>query len=301
VFKSGFIGIIGRPNVGKSTLLNSIVGERIAIATHKPQTTRNRIMGIRNLPEGQLIFLDTPGIHRAETLLNRYMVDTALETFGSSDLLLLLVEADTGCQPGDQFIIDRIGEAAGGVTIPIILVINKIDLIAKPQLLPLIDRFRVLFPFAAIVPLSARTGDGVPVLLEEIWSHLPEGPEYFPEDVMTDRSERFIAAEMIREQIILLVRQEVPYSLAVVVESFQEVEKSDLLRIQAVINVEKDSHKGILIGRQGAMLKQIGTAARLSLEKFFATRVYLELFVKVRPGWTKDAKILKEFGYGEKS
>jgi len=301
VFKSGFIGIIGRPNVGKSTLLNSIVGERIAIATHKPQTTRNRIMGIRNLPEGQLIFLDTPGIHQAETLLNRYMVDTALDTFGNSDLLLLVVEADAGCQQGDQFIIERLGEALGEKQIPILLVINKIDLIAKPQLLPLIDRFRGLFPFSAIVPISARTGDGIPILLTEIWPHLNEGPEYFPEDMMTDRSERFIAAEMIREQIILLVRQEVPYSLAVVVEAFQEVEKSNLLRIQAVINVEKDSHKGILIGRQGAMLKQIGTAARLSLEKFFATRVYLELFVKVRPGWTKDAKILKEFGYGEKS
>jgi GTPase len=300
VFKSGFIGIIGRPNVGKSTLLNSIVGERIAIATHKPQTTRNRIMGIRNLPEGQLIFLDTPGIHQAETLLNRYMVDTALDAFGNSDLLLLLVEADAGCQPGDQFIIDRIKEAAGKVKIPIILVINKIDLVAKPQLLPLIDRFQGLFPFTAIIPISARTGDGIADLLKEIWSHLPEGPEYFPEDMMTDRSERFIAAELIREQIILLVRQEVPYSLAVVVEAFQEEEKSNLLRLQAVINVAKDSHKGILIGRQGAMLKQIGTAARLSLEKFFATRVYLELFVKVRPGWTKDLKIMKEFGYGEK-
>ena len=297
MFKSGFIGIIGRPNVGKSTLLNSIVGERIAIATHKPQTTRNRIMGIRNLPEGQLIFLDTPGIHQAETLLNRYMVDTALDTFGNSDLLLLLVEADAGCQKGDEFIIQALQE----VKIPVILVINKIDLIAKPLLLPLIERFQGLFPFTAIVPISARTGDGVAILLTEIWPHLNEGPEYFPEDMMTDRSERFIAAELIREQIILLVRQEVPYTLAVMVEAFQEVEKSNLLRIQAVINVEKDSHKGILIGRQGAMLKQIGTAARLSLEKFFATRVYLELFVKVRPGWTKDAKVLKEFGYGEKS
>ncbi len=297
VFKSGFIGIIGRPNVGKSTLLNSVVGERIAIATHKPQTTRNRIMGIRNLPAGQLIFLDTPGIHQAETLLNRSMVDAALDTFGNSDLLLLLVEAEGGYQSGDQFIIEALRE----VKKPVILVINKIDLVAKLQLLPLIDRFQDLFPFTATVPISARTGDGLSILFEEIWLHLTEGPEYFPEDMMTDRSERFIAAEMIREQIILLVRQEVPYSLAVVVEAFQEVEKSNLLRIQAVINVAKDSHKGILIGRQGAMLKQIGTAARLSLEKFFATRVYLELFVKVRPGWTRDVKMLNEFGYGEKS
>jgi len=296
VFKSGFISIVGRPNVGKSTLLNTLVGERLAITTHKPQTTRNRIMGIRNIPEGQFIFLDTPGIHRPETLLNRYMVDAALDTFGSSDLLLLVVEADSGVQEGDQLIIGKLD----AVKAPVILVINKIDLIEKTRLLPLIDSFRNLLPFAALIPLSARTGDGVPLLLEEIWKLLPEGPMYFPEEAMTDRSERFVAAEMIREQVILHTRQEIPYSLAVLVNSFQEVEEKNLLRIKADIIVEKDSHKGILIGKKGAMLKQIGTAARLSLEKFFATRVYLELFVKVRKDWTRDAKMLKEFGYGEK-
>ncbi len=296
MFKSGFISIVGRPNVGKSTLLNTLVGERLAITTHKPQTTRNRIMGIRNIPEGQFIFLDTPGIHRPETLLNRYMVDAALDTFGSSDLLLLVVEADSGVQEGDQLIIGKLD----AVKAPVILVINKIDLIEKTRLLPLIDSFRNLLPFAALIPLSARTGDGVPLLLEEIWKLLPEGPMYFPEEAMTDRSERFVAAEMIREQVILHTRQEIPYSLAVLVNSFQEVEEKNLLRIKADIIVEKDSHKGILIGKKGAMLKQIGTAARLSLEKFFATRVYLELFVKVRKDWTRDAKMLKEFGYGEK-
>jgi len=296
VFKSGFISIIGRPNVGKSTLLNTLVGERIAITTHKPQTTRNRIMGIRNMPEGQFIFLDTPGIHRPETLLNRYMVDAALDTFGSSDLLVLVVEADSGVQEGDRLIIGKLD----AVKVPVILVINKIDLIEKTRLLPLIDSFRNLLPFAAVIPLSARTGDGVPLLLEEIGQLLPEGPMYFPEEAMTDRSERFIAAEMIREQVILHTRQEIPYSLAVLVNSFQEVEEKNLLRIKADVIVEKDSHKGILIGKKGAMLKQIGTAARLSLEKFFATRVYLELFVKVRKDWTRDAKMLREFGYGEK-
>ncbi len=296
MFKSGFISIIGRPNVGKSTLLNTLVGERIAITTHKPQTTRNRIMGIRNMPEGQFIFLDTPGIHRPETLLNRYMVDAALDTFGSSDLLVLVVEADSGVQEGDRLIIGKLD----AVKVPVILVINKIDLIEKTRLLPLIDSFRNLLPFAAVIPLSARTGDGVPLLLEEIGQLLPEGPMYFPEEAMTDRSERFIAAEMIREQVILHTRQEIPYSLAVLVNSFQEVEEKNLLRIKADVIVEKDSHKGILIGKKGAMLKQIGTAARLSLEKFFATRVYLELFVKVRKDWTRDAKMLREFGYGEK-
>jgi len=296
LFKSGFIGIVGRPNVGKSTLLNAVTGEKLAIATPKPQTTRNRIMGIRNVEHGQLIFLDTPGIHRPETPLNRYMVDTALDTFGNSDLLLLVVDAVSGCNRDDQLAIEALRE----VKIPVLLVINKIDGIEKTKLLPLIDRLQNLLPFAAVIPLSALKGDGISILLEEIWQLLPEGPEYFPEEMMTDRSERFIAAEMIREQTILLTRQEIPYSLAVVVDAFKEVKEGKLLRILATISVEKDSQKGILIGRQGTMLKKIGTAARLSLEKFFATQVYLELFVKVRKDWTQDEKLLKELGYGEK-
>jgi GTP-binding protein Era len=297
LFKSGFIGIIGRPNVGKSTLLNSLIGEQIAIVTHKPQTTRNRIMGIRNMEGGQLIFLDTPGIHKPETLLNRYMVDTALHTLGDSDLLLMVVEAGAGCREDDQLILNSLKETK----IPVILTVNKIDLVEKTGLLPMFDRFRNLFPFAAIIPVSALKSQGLPVLIDETLKHLPEGPRYFPEDVLTDRSERFIAAEIIREKIILHVRQEIPYAMAVVVDSFKEAEGKNLLRLQASILVEKDSHKGILIGRKGAMLKQIGTEARLSLEKFFAVRVFLELFVKVRKDWTKDARALKEFGYGEKS
>jgi GTP-binding protein Era len=297
LFKSGFTGIIGRPNVGKSTLLNRIVGEKIAISTPKPQTTRNRIMGIRNMEGAQLVFLDTPGIHRPSTLLNQYMVNTALNTFGDNDLLLLVVEADAGCQNGDQFVINTVKD----VKIPVILVINKIDLVEKTKLLPLIDRCRELFPFAAIIPVSALNGDGIVSLLDEICKLLPEGPRYFPEDVMTDRSERFIAAEIIREKITMLTHQEIPYATAVVVDYFKEESRKNLLRIGATIQVEKDSQKGIMIGKKGAMLKKIGTEARLSLEKFFVTRVFLELFVHVRKDWTGDAKILKEFGYGDKS
>ena len=297
MFKSGFIGIIGRPNVGKSTLLNMIIGEEIAIATHKPQTTRNRIMGIKNREDGQLIFLDTPGIHKPASLLNRHMVDTALNAFGDSELLLMVVEANAGRRDDDQLVLHSLRD----VKIPVILVVNKIDLVEKTTLLPLFDRFSTLFPFAAIIPLSALSGAGINILLDEVWKLLPEGPQYFPEDMMTDRSERFIAAEIIREKAILLTRQEIPYAMAVVVDAFKEIEKNNLLRIQASIIVEKDSQKGILIGRKGTMLKRIGTEARLSLEKFFASRVYLEVFVKVRKDWTNDARALKELGYGKKS
>lgn len=297
MFKSGFIGIIGRPNVGKSTLLNMIIGEKIAIATHKPQTTRNRIMGIRNREDGQLIFLDTPGIHKPASLLNRHMLDAALNTFGDSELLLMVVEANAGCRDDDQLVLNFLKD----VKIPVILVVNKVDLVEKTTLLPLIDRFRTLFPFAAIIPLSALSDADVNILLDQVWKLLPEGPQYFPEDMMTDRTERFITAEIIREKVILLTRQEIPYAMAVVVNAFKEIEKSNLLRIQVSIIVEKDSQKGILIGRKGTMLKRIGTEARLSLEKFFALRVYLELFVKVRKDWTNDARALKELGYGKKS
>jgi GTP-binding protein Era len=297
LFKSGYVGIIGRPNVGKSTLLNGIIGEEIAISTPKPQTTRNRIMGILNSKEGQAIFLDTPGIHHPDTPLNRYMVETAMNTFAGVDLLLTVIDAEAGFHKDDQFIIDAMGDAK----LPVILVINKTDLTEKPMLLPLIDRFRNLFPFAAIIPLSALKKEGLDSLLDEIWKLLPEGPSYFPEDVMTDRTERFIAAEIIREKIIMLTRQEIPYATAVVVESFKEDREKNLLSIAAVIHAEKESQKGILIGSKGATLKRIGTEARLSLEKFFAIRVFLKLFVSVRKDWTKDAKALREFGYVERS
>jgi len=296
MFKSGFIGIIGRPNVGKSTLLNGIIGEKIAITTHKPQTTRNRIMGVKNIENGQLIFLDTPGIHKATTPLNQFMVDMATDTFRSADILLLLVEASEGLHRDDRLIIDSLHS----ISLPVILLINKIDLIRKNSILPLIDQFQRLFLFSEIIPISALTGDGFSQLIEQIWKILPEGPRYFPDDMMTDRTERFIAAEIIREKIILLTHQEIPYATAVVVDSFKEDEKKNLIRIQATVNVAKDSQKGIIIGKKGAKLKEIGTRARMDMEKFFAAKIYLELFVRVQKDWTHDTRMLKEFGYTEK-
>jgi len=300
VFKSGFIGIIGRPNVGKSTLINRVVGERIAITTHKPQTTRNRIMGIRNLAEpqpGQMIFLDTPGIHRATTLLNRAMVEAATGIFEKVDLLLLLAEAGPAPHPDDRFIIESLGDSS----LPVILVINKIDLVNKRLLLPLIDVFQSLHPFREILPLSALKNDGVDHLIGEIWKVLPEGPQYFPEEMMTDRSERFIAAEIIREKITLRTHKEIPYTTAVVVDAFKEDEAKNMIRIAATIHVAKESQKGIIIGKKGAMLKEIGTRARLELEKFFAAKVFLELFVRVAKDWTHDPRMLQEFGYKDKA
>ncbi|MDO8722513.1 MAG: GTPase Era, partial [Syntrophales bacterium] len=292
-----FIGIIGRPNVGKSTLLNVIVGEKIAIVTPKPQTTRNRITGIKNLEEGQFIFLDTPGIHRASTPLNRYMLATATATFKNVDLLLLLVEATAGVLQQDLFIIESLRDAG----LPVILVINKIDLVKKQTLLPIIDQFRRLFPFREIIPVSALAGDGVQIILDEIWKLLPEGPRYFPEDMVTDCSERFIAAEIIREKITFLTQQEIPYVTAVVVDTFKEDEERGVICIQATINCEKKSQKGILIGKKGAMLKEIGTRARKDMEEFFAARIYLELFVRLRKDWTHDERMLREFGYTNKA
>ena len=296
MFKSGFIGIIGRSNVGKSTLLNSIIGEKIAIVTPKPQTTRNRITGIKNLEEGQFIFLDTPGIHKASTPLNQYMVGAATAAFRNVDLLLLLVEANAGVHQQDLFIIKSLQD----VRLPVILVINKIDLVKKHTLLPIIDQFRQLFQFREIIPVSALTGDGVQIILDEIWKLLPEGPRYFPEDMVTDCSERFIAAEIIREKITFLTHQEIPYATAVVVDTFREDEERSLIYIQATINCEKNSQKGILIGKKGAMLKEIGTQARKEMEKFFAVRIYLELFVRVRRDWTRNERMLREFGYTNK-
>lgn len=296
LFKSGFIGIIGRPNVGKSTLLNSLVGEKIAITTHKPQTTRNRIMGIKNMESGQLIFLDTPGIHRASTPLNQYMVTAAMNTFRSADILLLLVEAPTGVHRDDRAVLHSLEN----IRLPVILMINKIDLVQKKTLLPIMDQFRQLFHFADMIPVSAMTGDGISLLVQQIWGLLPEGPRYFPVDMMTDRTERFIVAEIIREKITLLTHQEIPYATAVLVDSFKEDEEKNLIRIQATINVEKDSQKGILIGKKGSMLKEIGMRARRDMEKFLAARIYLEIFVRVKKDWTHDAKMLREFGYTEK-
>ena len=292
MFKSGFIAILGRPNVGKSTFFNAIIGDKISIVANKPQTTRNRITGIKNSPDAQLIFLDTPGMHKPKTPLNRAMVQAARDTIGDADVLLLMVEADAHIGQHDIFLI----EALAGVKAPVFLVINKIDRIEKPLLLPLIDQYSKLYAFAGIFPISALKGDGLAELLASLIEALPEGPQLFPDDIATDATERFIAGEFIREQITLLTSQEIPYVTAVTIDAFKEDEAKNLIRISATIHVEKESQKAIMIGKKGAMLKRIGTQARLSMEKLFGAKVFLELFVRVKKDWTSSDRMLREFG-----
>jgi GTP-binding protein Era len=293
LFKSGFTGIIGKPNVGKSTLLNSIVGQKIAITTHKPQTTRNRITGIRNLENAQIIFVDTPGLHKAKSPLAKSMVNAAREVLSEVDVVMLLVDAQSGIRADDLDIIASLKETGT----PAIAVINKIDAVRKEDILPMIEELSRLFPFKEIVPVSAIKNFNVERLEQVIAGYLPEGPQLFPEDMITDVSERFIAAEIVREKVTLLTHEEIPYSTAVVVDLFKEDETKNLIRIQAVIQVEKDSQKGIIIGKKGAKLKEIGRQARLEMERFFAARVYLELFVRARKDWTQSDAMLQELGY----
>jgi len=292
MFRSGFIGIVGRPNVGKSTLFNAILGDKISIITPKPQTTRNRITGIKNYPDAQLIFLDTPGIHKPKTLLNRAIVKTAQEAMVGVDLLLMLVESHVGVHPEDLLLIRSLKKTKT----PVILAINKIDLIEKKLLLPLIDRFSALYEFREIFPISALTAYGIEDLLDTVKSMLPEGPKYYPDDLQTDATERFIAAEFIREKITMHTKHEVPYSTAVEIDSFKDDEAKNMIRISATINVERESQKAIMIGQKGSMLKKIGTEARLDMEKLFGTKVFLQLFVRVRKEWTESEKRLQEFG-----
>lgn len=292
-FRSGFVAIIGRPNVGKSTLLNRILGEKIVITSDKPQTTRNRVRGIHNLPGAQIVFIDTPGIHPARSRLNRYMLEEALSSVRGVDVILLLVEAESLARGRDDLLLDVLG----GIGVPVLLVVNKIDLVRKETLLEGIASHAALFPFREIVPISAATGDGVELLVKLVSELLPEGVAYFPDDILTDLPERFVVAEMIREKVFRLTRDEVPFSTAVVVDSFTERPEKGLVSISATIIVEKDSQKGILIGRRGEMLKRIGTLARKDMERLLDTKVYLELFVRVSRDWRDDRRMLKEFGY----
>jgi GTP-binding protein Era len=293
IFRSGFISIVGRPNVGKSTLLNCILGEKVSIISEKPQTTRNKVLGIKNIPNTQIIFLDTPGIHRAESRLNKYMVKVALSTYHEVDVIIFLVGTDGPIQEDNRFIIKTLKKA----NTPIILVINKIDLVKKESLLPLIDSYRSLFDFHKIIPCSSLFDDGVEIILEEIVKILPEGPKYFPENMITDQPERFIVAEIIREKIMKITSQEIPYSVAVLVDSFKEKREENIIVIHATIHVERDSQKGIIIGRKGSLLKEIGKKAREELEGILGARIYLGLFVKVRKNWGRDNAALKSFGY----
>lgn len=292
-FRSGFVSIIGRPNVGKSTLLNRILGEKIVITSDKPQTTRNRIQGIHNVPGAQIVFIDTPGIHQARSRLNKYMVDVALSSIREVDLVLFLVEANQ--KPGEQE--QEIIDVLAGTAAPVFLVINKVDTTEKGSVLERIAAYKDRYPFREIVPVSAQTGDGVDHLVALVRDVLPEGPVYFPDDILTDVPERFIAAEIIREKVFRLTRDEIPYATAVEVDSFKEREDGGLVSIAATITVERDSQKGIIIGKKGAMLKKIGSAARVEIEHLLNTKVFLELFVRVRKDWSEDARMLKELGY----
>jgi GTPase len=292
-FRSGFVALVGRPNAGKSTLLNALVGEKIAIVSTKPQTTRSRITGIKTTAEAQLIFLDTPGLARPRSALNRHMMQVAREAYQGVDLVLLVTEASgTDHLTDDEFILQQLEE----VKTPIFLVINKIDLIDHRQLLPLIQAYQQRFAFAEYVPVSALKEVNIDALERSIVRYLPVGPRYFPTDQLTDQPERFLIAELIREQIFTQTEQEVPYQTAVMVEQMADTD-SGLLRVEATVYVERDSQKGILIGKRGTRLRQIGQAARQEIERRLNTRVYLALWVKVRKDWSENEQLIRDMGY----
>jgi len=291
VFRSGFVAIIGRPNAGKSTLVNRLVGQKIAIVTSKPQTTRNRIQGIVTSSAGQIVFIDTPGLHEVNSALGRQMMQEVAAALEGIDVLLLMTDVSRPQPTADELLLEKARRFRGKT----ILALNKIDRLPKPKLLPLMQSFAKAFDFAAIVPISALKGSGCDELLQEILKHLPEGPPYFPEDQVTDQPERFLAAEIIREKAIQRMYHEVPHALAVFAEKFEETPK--LLRIEALINVERDSQKKILIGHKGEMIKRIGTEARKELERFFGTRIYLGLHVKVAPDWRENPRKVRELDW----
>jgi GTP-binding protein Era len=292
-FLSGFIAIVGPPNVGKSTLLNRILGKKVAIVSPKPQTTRNRITGIHHERGCQMVFMDTPGIHRTRTPLHKSMVNSAQSVFKEVDLLVLVIEMNHPQAPEIPMILSAIRKSKK----PSVLVINKIDEGPKETLLPIIAEYNETRSFKSIIPISALTGDGVGNLLQELRSMLRDGPPFFPEEVQTDQSESFLVAEMIREKIYLHTLKELPYSSAVTVERLEERPERDLVSISAKIHVESESQKGILIGQGGKMIKKIGQTARADLESFFGSRVFLELLVRVDKNWSKDPRTLRRLGY----
>jgi GTP-binding protein Era len=289
--RAGFVAIIGRANAGKSTLLNRFVGQKVAIVSAKPQTTRNRIQGIVTKPEGQIVFIDTPGLHEADSVLNRQMMREVAAALEGIDVLLMMIDATRTLPHSDSLLLEK-AQRFGGKTI---LALNKIDRLPKPKLLPLMDAFSKVFPFAALVPVSALKGDGCEELLEEVVKNLPEGEPFFPEDQITAQPERFLASEIIREKAIDLTYHEVPHALAVVVDRFAEEPK--IFRIHATLYVERDSQKRILIGHKGEMLKKVGTLARQELEALLGTKVFLELFVKVDPGWRENPMKVRELDW----
>jgi GTP-binding protein Era len=298
--KCGFVSLVGRPNAGKSTLLNRLVGTKLAIVSDKPQTTRNRILGVKNYDDAQVVFLDTPGIHRPLHRMNVRMVDTAKDTLGEVDIVGVVVDASEAGGKGD----DHVVELAKKTTTPVFLILNKIDLMRKSRLLPIIDLYRTKADFAEIIPVSAETGENVDRLERAILDRLPEGEPLYPPDYLTDQPERFIAGELVREKVLLFTRAELPYSTAVIVERFDESaattgrdgRREGLLKLYCTIIVDREAQKAIVVGRGGEMIKRIGSAAREDLERFFGTRVFLDLHVRVRSEWREDEGVLKDLG-----
>lgn len=291
-FKSGFLSIIGRPNVGKSTFMNRVIGQKIAIMSDKAQTTRNKIQGVFTTDDAQIIFIDTPGIHKPKHRLGDFMVQIAEDTLNEVDSILFMINANEGYGRGDQYIIDLLQK----VNSPVFLIINKIDLIHPDKLLPLIEKYKSLYDFEEIIPISALEGNNVEHLVDVLKNHLPEGPQYYPEDQVTDHPERFVISELIREKVLHLTKEEVPHSIAVVIENIEKNENEKLL-IQATIVTERSSQKGILIGKQGTMLKNIGKQARRDIEALLGSKVYLELWIKVKKDWRNRQNQLHEFGF----
>ncbi|WP_322905028.1 GTPase Era [Paenibacillus campi] len=291
-FKSGFVAIVGRPNVGKSTLMNQVIGQKIAIMSDKPQTTRNKIHGVYTTDDMQIVFLDTPGVHKRQSKLGDYMNQTALNTLNEVEAALFLIDAAEGLGGGDRFIIEHLKK----VKTPVFLVLNKIDQVKPEELLPLIDKYRALHEFAEIVPISAKLGSNVTTLLEQLGKYLPQGPQYYPDDQVTDHPEQFVCAELIREKILQMTREEIPHSIAVTIEDMY-TQENGVVNISAVIFVERDSQKGIIIGKQGALLKEVGKRARMDIQNLLGSKTFLELWVKVKKDWRNQDRVLKDLGF----
>jgi GTP-binding protein Era len=292
-FKSGYVAIAGTPNAGKSTLLNRMLGEKISITSKKPQTTRNRILGVLHRPDAQMVFFDTPGVFDAKDKLNTRIVDAAFSAVADSDLILVVIDVAQPDVNAERFLVKRLEDEKK----PVLLALNKIDLVEKSSLLVSIDKWTTIYQFHDVVPISAKNGIQINELILAMISVLPLGPPYFPEDTLTDVSERFLAAEMIREQVFRLTGEEIPYATAVTVDVFKEKNKGNLVKIEATIHLERDSQKGIVIGKSGSKLKQIGVRSREQIERMLATKIYLKLFVRVQKNWRKDTKAIRRFGY----
>lgn len=292
-YKSGFVTLIGRPNVGKSTLMNYLIGQKIAITSNKPQTTRNRIQTVLTTEEGQIVFVDTPGIHKAKNKLGEYMVNVAERTLNEVDVVLWLVEPSTFIGAGEKHIVEQLGR----VNTPIVLVINKVDMVKKEEVLTFIDAYRKIYDFAEIVPVSARSGENTEELVKVIMKYLPYGPQFYDEDTITDQPERQIVAELIREKALHALNDEIPHGIAVAIDSMKYRRK--IVDIDATIICERDSHKGIIIGKQGVMLKKIGSTARFEIERMLDCKVNLQLWVKVKKDWRDSDFLIKNFGYNK--